>query len=275
VILPLSISYDRVAEEGGFLRELKGEGKHKGGLIPLAKWTAKLLRGAVNLGRVHIRSGAPLRLDSEADVKVLSRNIVSELQRHSAVTTFHLKAFCRQHSRVDIDPAALIAAIVRRGGVVIESKLDGDREIPSLIERTFTAQWMHFFYADARMRAPDNPAVASHIQRNGFWFPETPDFDDPLTDGVVNALFEPICHDYQAVAQVLETIPAESQFTAHDLLRRLPGSFLPDVEGALADLAERGVLACEGETYRWSNGPRDLTEYKNACAWNGAVVTVT
>jgi fatty acyl-CoA reductase len=275
VILPLSISYDRVAEEDGFLRELKGEGKHKGGLIPLAKWTAKLLRGAVNLGRVHIRSGDPLRLDSDADVKALSRNIVSELQRHSAVTTFHLKAFCRRHSRLGIDPATLVAAIVRRGGVVIESKLDGDGEIPALIERTFTAQWMHFFYADARLRAPDNPAVASHISRNGFWFPETPDFDDPVTDGLVNALFEPVCRDYQAVAQAVETIPADSQFTAHDLLRRLPGSFFPDVEGALGDLAERGVLGCEGETYRWSNGPRDLTEYKNACAWNGAVVTVT
>jgi hypothetical protein len=229
----------------------------------------------VNLGRVHIRSGEPLRLDADTDVRVLSRNIVSELQRQSALTTFHLKAFCRRNSRLDIDPAALMAAIARRGGVVIESKLDGDRNVPSLVERTFTAQWMHLFYADARVRSPDNPAVASHVCRNGFWFPETLHFNDPITDPVVTALFEPICRDYQAVAQTLESMPADSQFTAHELIRRLPGSFLPDVEGALQDLAERGVLACEGETYRWANGPRDLTDYRNACAWDGAAVAVT
>lgn len=268
VILPLSISYDRVAEETGFLRELQGLGKHKGGLVPLAKWTVKLLRGMVNLGRVHIRSGEPLRLDSQADIKVLSRTIVAELQRHSAATTFHLRAFCRRNGSIGVDPTALRAAIIRRGGLVIESKLDGDREIHPIVERTFTGQWMHLFYADARMRAPDNPAVKSHICQNGFWFPETQQFDDPVTDAIVGALFEPICRDYQAVAQALESLPAGSRFTAHELIRQLPGSFLPDVEGALQDLAERGVLACEGETYRWANGPRDLTDYRNACAWD-------
>ena len=44
---------------------------------------------------------------------------------------------------------------------------------------------MHLFYADARNRAATNPAVESHINRNGFWFPEGKRFDDPLTDAVL------------------------------------------------------------------------------------------
>jgi hypothetical protein len=197
----------------------------------------------------------------------VSRDIVAELQRHTAVTTFHIKSFCRRNASLGIEPAALRAAIVSRGGVVIESKLNGDLDVPDLIDRTFCGQWMHLFYAEARTRAPDNSAVASHIGLNGFWFPESTRFDDPLTDVVLDALFDPICRDYQAVAEALSQVPEGARVTVRDLVLMMPGSFFPDVEGALDDLVGRGVLESEEDKYWWKDAPSDLTDYRSACAW--------
>ena len=270
VVIPLSISYDRVAEEEGFLRELAGEGKHKGGLVPLAAWHGKLIRGRVKLGRIHIRGGSALRLDADSDVKTLSREIVAELQRHTAATTFHLRSFCKRNVALGIEPPALRAAIMSRGGAVIESKLNGDGEIPPLLDRTFCGQWMHLFYADARNRAPDNPAVQSHVSRNGFWFPEGKRFDDPLTEAILDALFDPICRDYQAVADAIGDRSAGEQFTARDIVRGIPGAFYPDVEGALDDLVERGVLECKDDMYWSKESHPNLEDYRNACAWESA-----
>jgi hypothetical protein len=126
---------------------------------------------------------------------------------------------------------------------------------------------MHLFYADARARASDNAAVASHIERNGFWFPESTRFDDPLTDAVLDALFDPICRDYQSVADELRRVPAGEELTVRDLVRRIPGSFFPDVETALDDLVARGVLENKDDKYQWKGAPSDLTDYRNACAW--------
>jgi hypothetical protein len=107
------------------------------------------------------------------------------------------------------------------------------------------------------------------VRRNGFWTPNAPRFDDDVTDSVVEALFEPICRDYEKVARELEKLPASGKITAHDLVARIDGVFLGDVEDCLADLAERGVLSRDRDVYRWANGVRDLTSYRNDCAWHG------
>jgi hypothetical protein len=202
-------------------------------------------------------------------VKALSRAIVAELQRHTAVTTFHLSTFCRQNARLGMDRSALQTAITRRGGEVIISKLGGEEEVPTLLQRTYEAQWMHLFYADALARAPGNAAVASHVRRNGFWYPEGPHFDEEIADGVVEALFVPICRDYQRVVTEIETMPASASVTPHELIARLPGAFLRDIEDALDDLTDRGVLTRTRDSFRWANGRRDLTDYRNECAWQG------
>lgn len=271
VVVPLSIAYDRIAEEEGFLRELDRGMKHKSGLIPLLQWTRKLLRDEVRLGRIHIRAGVPLRLDPDTDIRTLSQDIISELQRQSTVTTFHIKAFCARHRALGIDPNDLRTAIVRRGGLVIDSVLGGEDRVPELLQRTYDAQWMHLFYADAIARVPGNAAVVSHVRRNGFWMPDGAGFDDNVADAVVEALFEPMCRDYERVTRELEKLPATGKITAHEIVARLDGGFLGDVEDALADLAERGVLSRDRDVYRWANGVRDLTNYRNDCAWRGTV----
>jgi nucleoside-diphosphate-sugar epimerase/1-acyl-sn-glycerol-3-phosphate acyltransferase len=271
IVVPLTISYDRIAEEEGFLRELDRGMKHKSGLIPLLQWTRKLLRDEIRLGRVHIRAGMPLRLDADTDIRTLSQDIVSELQRHSATTTFHLAAFCAKHASLGIDLKSLRSAIQKRGGVVLDSGLGGEESVPVLLQRTYDAQWMHLFYPDAIARVPGNAAVVSHVRRNGFWTPATARFDDDVTDAVIEALFEPISRDYDRVARELEKLPSSGKITAHELVARLDGVFLGDVEDCLADLAERGVLSRDRDIYRWASGVRDLTSYRNDCAWHGTL----
>ena len=270
VVLPLSISYDRIAEEEGFHRELDRGIKHRSGLAPLIAWTRKLIRDEIRLGRIHIRAGEPLRVDADTDIKALSNSLVAELQRHSAVTSFHIRVFCEQNSRLGIDPSALRTAILRRGGVIIESKLGDEDKVPPLIRRTYDGQWMHLFYNDARTRMPGNAAVTAHIKRNGFWFPEGEYGDDELADAVVEALFEPICRDYQAVIHDIQKLPADGVVTAHDMVARLNGVFLGDVEDALGDLVERGILVNDRGSYRWAGQPRDLSELIADCAWSSA-----
>jgi 1-acyl-sn-glycerol-3-phosphate acyltransferase len=271
VVIPLSIAYDRIAEEEGFLRELERGVKHKSGLMPLLSWTRNLTRDKIRLGRIHIRAGMPLRIESDTDIRTLSQDIIAELQRHSSVTTFHIRAFCEHHSALGIETSALRSAIVKRGGTVIESSLNGEDKVSELIQRTYDSQWMHLFYPDALVRARGNAAVASHVRRNGFWMPDAPRFDDEVTDAVVEALFEPICRDYVEVAREVEKMPVDGKVTAHDIVARHRGLFLGDVEDALADLAERGVLLRDRAAYRWANGVRDLTAYRNDCAWRGTV----
>jgi len=271
VVVPLTISYDRIAEEEGFLRELDRGMKHKSGLLPLLQWTRKLLRDEIKLGRIHIRAGMPLRIHADTDIRTLSQDIVAELQRHSATTTFHLAAFCARHRDLGIEMKSLRTAIVRRGGVVLESELGDEDKVPELLQRTYDAQWMHLFYPDALARVPGNAAVASHVRRNGFWAPSSPRYDDEVTDAVVEALFEPICRDYERVTRELEKLPSNGRITAHELVARMDGVFLGDVEDALADLAERGVLSRDRDIYRWASGVRDLTSYRNDCSWCGTV----
>jgi len=271
VVVPLTISYDRIAEEEGFLRELDRGMKHKSGLIPLLQWTRKLLHDEIRLGRIHIRAGMPLRIEPDTDIRTLSQDIVAELQRHSATTTFHLAAFCARHTALGIDITSLRSAIAKRGGVVIDSALGDEDKVPALLQRTYDAQWMHLFYPDALVRVPGNAAIESHVRRNGFWAPSAPRFDDDITDAVVEALFEPITRDYDRVTRELEKLPSSGKITAHDLVASMDGVFLGDVEDCLADLAERGVLSRDRDVYRWASGVRDLTSYRNDCAWHGTL----
>lgn len=269
VVLPLSITYDRVAEEEGFLRELDHGIKHKSGLTPLLQWTRKLIRRDIKLGRIHIRAGAPLRIDGETDIKATSNAIVAELQRHSAVTSFHIRVFCEHNARLGIDASDLRSAIIRRGGVIIESKLGDEDKVPAILGRTYDGQWMHLFYHDAKVRKPENAAIAAHVRRNGFWFPEVQHADDDLAERVVEALFEPVCRDYQRVAFEVGNMPADGGITAHDIVARLDDAFLGDVEDALSELAQRGILTREKDSYRWAESPRDLGEFIADCAWSG------
>jgi alcohol-forming fatty acyl-CoA reductase len=256
IILPLAISYDRIAEEAGFLRELDGTARHQGGLKPLGRWLTQLAKGRIRLGRTHIRCGAPLPLGPDTDVPELARRLIAELQKNTVVTSHHLRAFCAAHEAAGMEQDALQAEIVRRGGLVIESGLEAG-QVPELVRRTYETQWMHLFYADALDRFGHDGAVGAHVRRNGFWFPTAAatEADDLMTYRVLKALFEPICEDYRRVAAEVDAFPAEG-LTVLEVVRRLPDSFLRDVEDALAELVDAGVLEFDGEKFRRAEGNR-------------------
>lgn len=267
LLLPVAISHDRLAEDESFLRELRGEPKPTNRLGPLLAWLDELRRGHVHLGPIHLRCGAPLRLDAETDVHEVARAVVAELQRATAPTTHHLRAFAAVHPGAP-DPAWLREAIERRGGRVVESTLVPGPDLDPLLERCFQGHWMHLFYAEALARAPDNPAVADHVARYGFWVPPAPtDEADPRTEAVLEALFAPVCRDYRAVARAVAERRSCEPLTGKALVARLEGAFLPDVEGALAALAARGFLREEGGAY-WPTGRTEgLEAYAEAAAW--------
>lgn len=275
VVLPLAISYDRVPEETGFVRELEGVGRHRGGVGPLSKWLGRLARGRIRMGRIHIRSGAALPLEAEADVVELSRRVVAELQRATVATTFHLRTFCARHPETGMDVSSLRAAILDRGGQVIESRLED--AVPDPVARTFEAQWMHLFYADALERFAGHPAVAAHVRRNGFWFPPATGSSDVETAALLDALFEPVCRDHARVAREVAFFPAEGISTL-DVVRQLPGAFLRDVEDALEELADAGVLEKrrekDGETYLPTAEAHRAAALAERWEWAGATPRV-
>ena len=249
VVLPLAIGYDRIAEETGFLRELDGRARHKGGLRPLTQWLGKLTTRRICLGRIHIRCGSPLVLEPATDIRVLSRALVAELQRNMVTTLFHLHVFCRAHPELGIDPEGLRTLITARGGTVLDSPLDDSTEVPELVARTFETHWMHLFYAEALARYAGNEVVMAHVRRNGFWYPPRPETDDPRVDALLDALFAPICRDFARVAAEVESFPDDGR-TLRETVRRLPGAFLRDVEDALEELVDAAILERVGHKFR-------------------------
>ncbi len=269
VVLPLSISYDRIAEEAGFLLELDGSALHRGGLKPLTRWLGKLTQGRIRMGRIHIRCGTALPIEAGTDVVELSRRVVSELQRNAVASSFHLRVFSRRHPELGLEPAGLHALMAERGGIVVESRLGGEEEVPELVARTFETQWMHLFYADALERFAGHEAVAAHVLRNGFWFPPAARSQDGATAAVLDALFAPICRDYERVAAEVDTFPPAG-LTVHEVVGRLPGAFLRDVEDAMEELADAGVLERDGECFRRAEGGPGATSLRERWAWTGA-----
>lgn len=269
VVLPIAISHDRTAEDASFLGELRGKAKPRNRLGPLLGWLGRLVRGQVHLGPIHLSCGEPQPLDAESDPYALARAITAELQRQTVTTTHHLRAFLMRHPEVETDVKGLRRLIEQRGGRVLESSLKPPVDLDPLLDRSYQGHWMHLFYPDVVALAPGHPALAYHVQRNGFWRPErSPDDLDPLIPAVLEALFAPVCRDYQAVAEFVDQLPAEaaSELTGKKVVAQLDGAFLPDVEDALADLAQRGFLHREKNVY--SRTRQDgLADYARQCAW--------
>ena len=139
LLLPVSISYDRVAEEASFAAELAGAPPARIRLADLAGWLGRVWRGEVDLGRVHVACGRPLHLDLAGDVAALSQRVVSALEDALVTTAFHLRSFLAHHPVEGVDVAWLTSALARRGGVVLKSRLQADAS--PAVERTLRAQW--------------------------------------------------------------------------------------------------------------------------------------
>jgi 1-acyl-sn-glycerol-3-phosphate acyltransferase len=269
-LLPIAFSYDRVPEEASFVSELSGEEKPPMRLSALLGWTGRMLRGQVQLGRVHIACGAPVALDLSSDVPAVARAVMAELQEATTVSSYHLRAFLSRRKPPGVSVRTLAEAIRARGGRVLESPLSDGEPLDPRVESALAHQLELLFHPDARRTLGAHPAVADHLERNDFRM-RAPHPDQPLDEvgaAVVARLFEPICRDYERVAAALgapgERLAVDSPAA---LVRREPERHLPNVEAAFADLARRGVLERCGDGYVWGPQAGDLPRMRALYAW--------
>jgi len=272
-LLPIAISYDHVPEEASFIEELAGAPKPPMRLRHLLAWTARMARGEVELGRVHIACGRPSTLDLTRDVREVSREVISELQRATVATSHHLRAFLEAAPLADIDLAWLREAITRRGGRVLDVPPCA-HPVTGTIERTFRWHFQHLFYPEAALVFGGNPAIESHIRRNG-WSPAAlvdleVEIADKRMQRLIHALFDRVCRDYVATAEALGAEHGSEALTVspRDVISALGGrGHLPDVEDAFADLAERGIVVSDDAGGWRACGPRaaEIDVYRDAC----------
>ena len=163
-LLPVAFSYDRVPEENTFARELAGEPKPKMRLGGLLRWAARAWRGKVQLGRIHIACGAPVRLTPEGDTQEIAATIIERLEEATVATTFHLEAFLAQYSLDGLDPLALRREIELRGGRVLDSPLRPEPRLPTGIAGTFLHQFRHHFRTGDHA-APFEPILSDIRER--------------------------------------------------------------------------------------------------------------
>lgn len=143
-ILPVALSYDRVPEEAAFAAELSGAPKPRMRLRPLIRWAYAAWRGRINLGRIHIACGVPVRLDAESEVAALSHEVIDRLREATVVTTYHLEAYLSHHATEGLDAFGLRRAIEARGGRVLESGLRPPMDLDPRIAWTLRHQFAHF-----------------------------------------------------------------------------------------------------------------------------------
>ncbi len=274
-ILPIALTYDRVPEESVFATELGGAPKPKMQLRDLLKWTGRVGRGKINLGRVHMTCAEPVILDAQADVYAVADTIMARLQERTAATTFHLRAFLHHNAIDGVDLPWLRRALLRRGGQVIDSRLRDENGVTACMEQCMRYQWLHLFYPEAISAYPNHPAIQHHTSLNGY-APGADDIDvddelaDPCVRAVLRALFEPICRDYVTVATSLGSPTGRIGVSNPKMLvRKVPTAHLPNIEACFQDLCERGILrrtAVNGE-YDWGPKAHDIGEYEAACRW--------
>jgi fatty acyl-CoA reductase len=192
-VLPVAISYDRVPEEAAFARELAGGPRQRIELGALARWLGRVRRGEVDLGPIFVRCGAPLLMDLESNVRELARELLVELQGALAVTTYQLRCFLAHSPIEGADASWLAAAIERRGGQVITSRLRGEKSVSPIVELGMRQQWQHLFYPEAQEAFAGDPAVEELLATR----PRARDHgvreaDDPRVAALLEALFAPV-----------------------------------------------------------------------------------
>jgi fatty acyl-CoA reductase len=301
VVLPVSISYDRVPEEATFLHELRGHPKQSMQLRGLLGWGRRMLRREVRLGRLHIACGDALLLRPDDDVRPFGRRVMAQLQRHTVVTHYHLHAFVQANPKAHLDPAMLGQAIEARGGKVLHSlaRPPAAGGIDPVLERTLRNQWAYLFLAEVCRAQPHNLALAHYAQETLFWRPElsptapaqatTPHRRQPLAvlpkasttppdeglPNLVQLLFEPICLDYRAVICALRDFAGQpGPLSASQCLRHAAFQDHTTALSALRAAEAARLLQRSGrDQYTVVGKAADFEAFAAQCAWAPAAAT--
>ncbi len=243
-VLPVAITYDRIPEERALLEEIAGIDGRRLQMTALMRWFASVIRGDVDLGRIHMSCGRALDLGQDTQIDALSRDIMRELQASTAVTTHHIRCFVRSHQIPGVDEAWLRHEIEQRGAEVVESRLNEER-VPLLLEHSLRHQWAHWFHGDAKRHFAGDPAIAHHIATNRFSpVPRPQKSRSAELDEVLGVLFDSVRSDYRAVGRVLyESWKADSSGIETEYLKSVArAEWRPNIEHALEYYVSEGVL---------------------------------
>ncbi|KAI9170653.1 Fatty acyl-CoA reductase 1 [Paramyrothecium foliicola] len=79
VVLPVTITYDRIPEASAFAKEMDGGLKQLPTFKGLTRWAFDVLRGNVSLGNLHVNCGPPLLLKPDTDVHAFAEKLTVAL----------------------------------------------------------------------------------------------------------------------------------------------------------------------------------------------------
>lgn len=189
VLVPVAISYDRLAEEESLALELTQGRRARMSLSAIVRWLVRVCTARVQLGTIHLAAGRPLSLTPEVDVPTLALQIVDEQRGATVVSDFHLRCFLEDAGLGDVDLAWLREALHRRGMRVLPSELDVPTPLQRYLTHSLENQWRHCFIGDALELFPDNAQVREEasLLRGSSLAPG--DRDDPRVRRVVESLF--------------------------------------------------------------------------------------
>jgi len=236
--LPVTIDYDRVAEEGTFEGELAGAPASGIQLGQLFRWLRQVWKGEIDIGEVHVSCGAPLHLDLTAEVGEFADDVMEELRGASVVSELHLRVFLAAHPDLGLDVATLRRWIEERGGRVIESELEQGEPVGPQTELALRSQWLHHFFGDALAHFAhheDGAAIRHYVDRHahGRQLVARP-VEDAALARLLDRAFGPIASTYRRVAELSRHGPGgAAALDVESVMAECPGLHRPYVLPAL------------------------------------------
>ena len=124
IFVPCAINYDRVLEEGAYLKEVKGSSKKSENLAQLVRARGVLKK---RYGRVYVKFAQPMSLKSYMDRFDLDFNTMKPKERHAMYRDFAWRIIHSINDSFIITPFALVAAVIltssKRGISLADIKL--------------------------------------------------------------------------------------------------------------------------------------------------------
>ena len=124
IFVPCAINYDRVLEEGAYLKEVKGSSKKQESLAQLVRARGVLKK---RYGRVYVKFSQPMSLKTYMNRFNLDFNTIKPKERHAMYRDFAWRIIHNINNTSMVTPFALVAAVIlttsKRGISLAEIKL--------------------------------------------------------------------------------------------------------------------------------------------------------
>jgi len=220
-LLPVSISYEKIAEEEAFYNEIRTGVKSKMGLWPLVRWSIKMIAGKINLGNVHVQAGNLIKLAADSDLNQVLPMVMSELQKNKVATDYH-----------EISHEDIILNIPN----FHETTLDQEQQ-----QKHFLQQWCHqnqWIYHLFPLAQSSNPWIAHYI--NTYNYLATDPAPCQNSEEALKNYFRPLLVDAYQICQYIDKRKTFSREAIIENCSLFLGTISSDF--TLSFLTEQGVI---------------------------------